>query len=110
MCIRDRARIYLFIVGVSLWLLALLFVFRYTLQGLGQSFVPTFAGIMELVMRGVCAVWLVGPLGYTGACLANPMAWAGSAVPLIIAFFVTMRRLPLRTTEHWEAEPAEPTA
>lgn len=106
----DLARIYLFIVGVSLWLLALLFVFRYTLQGLGQSFVPTFAGIMELVMRGVCTVWLVGPLGYTGACLANPMAWAGSAVPLIIAFFVTMRRLPLRTTEHWEAEPAEPTA
>ena len=34
----------------------------------------------------------------------------GLEVTLIIAFFVTMRRLPLCTTEHWETEPAEPTA
>ena len=101
--VTDLSYIYLFIVGLSMWVLALLFIFRYSLQGLGQSFVPTFAGIMELVMRGVCSVWLVGPFGFTGACLANPMAWAGSAVPLIIAFFITMRRLTLYMPEH-EAE------
>ncbi len=101
--VTDLSYIYLFIVGLSMWVLALLFIFRYSLQGLGQSFVPTFAGIMELVMRGVCSVWLVGPFGFTGACLANPMAWTGSAVPLIIAFFITMRRLTLYMPEH-EAE------
>lgn len=94
--------IYLCVVAFSMWVLALLFIFRYSLQGLGQSFVPTFAGIMELVMRGVCAVCLVGPFGFTGACLANPMAWSGSAVPLVIAFFITMRRLTLSMPEHDE--------
>ena len=94
--------IYLCVVAFSMWVLALLFIFRYSLQGLGQSFVPTFAGIMELVMRGVCAVCLVGPFGFTGACLANPMAWSGSAVPLVIAFFITMRRLTLSMPEHEE--------
>lgn len=94
--------IYLCVVAFSMWVLALLFIFRYSLQGLGQSFVPTFAGIMELVMRGVCAVCLVGPFGFTGACLATPMAWSGSAVPLVIAFFITMRRLTLSMPEHEE--------
>lgn len=100
--VTDLAYVYLTIVSVSIWVLALLFIFRYSLQGLGQSFVPTFAGIMELVMRGACAMWLVGPFGFTGACLANPMAWTGSAVPLVIAFFITMRRLTLYLPEHEE--------
>lgn len=100
----DLSYTYLCIVAVALWVLGLLFVFRYSLQGLGQSFVPTFAGVMELVMRGACAVWLVGPLGFAGACMASPMAWVGSAVPLVIAFFITMRQLALRIPE---PDPAE---
>lgn len=100
----DLSYTYLCIVAVALWVLGLLFVFRYSLQGLGQSFVPTFAGVMELVMRGACAVWLVGPLGFPGACMASPMAWVGSAVPLVIAFFITMRQLALRIPEPNPAE------
>lgn len=86
---------YLRIMGLSLWALALLLIFRYTLQGLGQSFVPTFAGVMELIMRCVCTALLIPPLGFTGACVSNVSAWYGSALPLVIAFFVTMHRLPL---------------
>ena len=100
----DLSYTYLCIVAVALWVLGLLFVFRYSLQGLGQSFVPTFAGVMELVMRGACAVWLVVPLGFAGACMASPMAWVGSAVPLVISFFLTMRQLALRIPE---PDPAE---
>lgn len=89
----EQARIYLAINGSAYFVLALLFIFRYTLQGLGQSFVPTFAGIMELVMRSFAAVILTGMWGYAGACAANPLAWLGSCVPLSIAFFVTMKKL-----------------
>lgn len=78
--------------GCSLWVLGLLFAFRYTLQGLGQTFVPTFAGVMELVMRSCGSLALIPPLGFTGACLTNVSAWVGSAIPLTIAFFLTMRR------------------
>ena len=92
---------YLLVNGAMYWVLALLFIFRSTLQGLGQSVVPTIAGIMELVMRTAAAFGLVGWLGYLGACLANPMAWLGSCIPLAIAFFWTWRgfkkRLDLET-------------
>ena len=89
----ELAAIYLRVTGICLWVLGLLFVFRYTLQGLGQSFVPTFAGVMELVMRSVGSLVLVAPLGFTGACISNVAAWVGRAVPLTIAFFLTMRHL-----------------
>lgn len=82
---------YLMVNGSCYWILSLLFIFRYTLQGLGQSVVPTIAGIMELLMRSAAAVFLCDWLGYLGACLANPMAWIGSCVPLAIAFFWTHR-------------------
>ena len=52
---------------------------------------PTIAGIMELIMRTAAALFLCGWLGYLGACLANPMAWIGSCVPLTIAFYWTHR-------------------
>lgn len=80
---------YLVINGSCYWILSLLFIFRYTLQGLGQSIVPTIAGIMELIMRTLAAVVLCAAIGFTGACIANPMAWIGSCVPLAIAFFWT---------------------
>lgn len=89
----ELAAIYLRVTGICLWVLGLLFLFRYTLQGLGQSFVPTFAGVMELVMRSVGSLVLVAPLGFAGACISNVSAWVGSAVPLTIAFFLTMRHL-----------------
>ena len=82
---------YLIVNGAMYWVLSLLFIFRSTLQGLGQSVVPTIAGVMELVMRTAAAFLLVGWIGYLGACLANPMAWLGSCIPLAIAFFWTWR-------------------
>ena len=84
---------YLIVNGVCYWILSLLFVFRYALQGLGQSVVPTIAGIMELVMRAAAALALCDWLGYLGACMASPMAWLGSCVPLAIAFWWTRRSL-----------------
>ena len=52
----DWHRPYLHSTSMFYWTLSLLFILRYTLQGVGQSVVPTIAGIMELVMRAVgCA-------------------------------------------------------
>lgn len=89
----ETAQIYLAINGSCYFILSLLFIFRYTLQGLGQSFVPTFAGIMELCMRALAALVLPACSVSRGACMANPLAWIGSCVPLSIAFLLTMRRL-----------------
>ena len=74
-------------------ILALLLVYRNVLQGLGQSVIPTIAGAMELVMRAGAAIFLCGTLGFLGACLANPLAWIGAAIPVTIAYFWTERTL-----------------
>lgn len=89
----DYGQLYLVVNGVCYWILSLLFIYRYTLQGLGQSMVPTIAGIMELLMRAGAALFLVSCTGYLGACLANPLAWIGSCVPLAVAFYMTRRAL-----------------
>ena len=89
----EYGRLFLVTNGVSYWILSLLFIFRFTLQGLGKSFVPTVAGAMELIMRIAAAIFLVDYWGYFGACLANPMAWVGACIPLTIAFFITQKNM-----------------
>ena len=89
----DYGQLYLVINGVCYLILSQLFIYRYTLQGLGQTVVPTIAGIMELVMRAAAALVLVTNFGYIGACFASPLAWIGSCVPLAIAYYATRRTL-----------------
>jgi putative MATE family efflux protein len=87
------SQIYLTSNGLSYFLLSLLFIYRYTLQGLGQSFIPTVAGIMELIMRTFAAIMLSNPLGFLGVSLANPLAWLGACIPLISAYYITIRKI-----------------
>lgn len=68
------------------WLLSLLFIYRFTLQGLGDSLIPTVAGIMELIMRVIAAFVLSKYLGFIGIVLASPLAWIGAVVPLAYAY------------------------
>ncbi|WP_157052284.1 MATE family efflux transporter [Lacticaseibacillus brantae] len=75
------------------WLLAILFTIRNLLQGLGQSVVPTIAGFFELFMRAFAGVVLVANFGFAGASLANPLAWFGSVLVLVSAYFRTMKKL-----------------
>lgn len=89
----EYGHLYLIVNGSCYLILSLLFIYRYTLQGLGQSAIPTFAGIMELVMRALAGLFLVDSFGYIGACWANPMAWIGSCVPLTITFYITRKSL-----------------
>jgi putative MATE family efflux protein len=73
--------------------LAWLFIARQSLQGLGNSMIPTLAGIMELIMRTFAAITLPVYFGFTGICLSNPLAWLGACLPLTIATVSTLKRL-----------------
>lgn len=90
------AGIFLRINGSTYVILALLFVYRGALQGLGKTFAPMLAGTMELFMRAVVGPALIIPYGFMGACLSNPLSWIGSCVPLAIIYFITIRRLSAR--------------
>ncbi len=84
---------YLVITSSMYVVLALLFVIRNALQGLGITAVPTIAGVMELVARSFVGVVLIGQVGYVGACVSGPLAWVGALVPMAVAWFVHRRRL-----------------
>lgn len=84
---------YLVISGCFYFALALLFIYRFTLQGLGKSFIPTVAGVMELIMRAIGALVLTGAFGFAGACASNPLAWIGARIPLACSYYRTMKRL-----------------
>ncbi|MCL2265120.1 MAG: MATE family efflux transporter [Treponema sp.] len=87
------ARTYLLINSFCYIFLAMLFIIRQSLMGMGDSITPTIAGIMELTMRIFAAIILGRAFGFTGICFANPLAWAGAMVPLTIAFFIKMKKL-----------------
>lgn len=89
---REMAIIYLKITSILYWSLALLFILRYTLQGVGQSVVPTIAGFMELIMRAIGCIVLAKYLGFSGICIAYVLAWPGSLIPLTISYFITMNK------------------
>lgn len=91
------AQVYLIINCSLYFLLAILFIVRYTLQGLGKSFVPTVAGVMELGMRVFTAIILAEYFGFAGASASNPLAWVGALIPLCTSYLFTMHRL---RTEH----------
>ncbi len=87
------AKMYLYINCSMYIFLALLLVFRSTLQGLGNSAVPTFAGVMELIMRAVGAVILAAYTGFAGVCWASPIAWIGAFIPVFVAYFIIIKQL-----------------
>lgn len=90
----ELGAIYFITNGTMYSLLSLLFIYRYTLQGVGKTFTPTVAGIMELCMRAFAAVVLSNLYGYTGATMANPLAWLGSLIPLMIAYYLFKNKFP----------------
>ncbi|STP37722.1 Na+-driven multidrug efflux pump [Enterococcus durans] len=104
----ELAQTYFNINGSLYWILAILFILRYTLQGLGQSKIPTIAGMMELLMRSFAAIILTGMLGYAGAAAASPLAWAGSVAVLLYSYLRSMKQLKqLDNEQHFSLDDAE---
>ena len=73
--------------------LAVLIIYRYTIQGLGFSSLAMFAGVAEMVARAMVGFWFVPLWGYFAACIASPVAWFFACFFLIPAYFVVRKRL-----------------
>lgn len=74
------------------FILSLIHIFRMSIQGMGFSPIATFAGILEMIARGIFA-YLVGIYGFKAACFASPAAWIFADMFLIPAYFVCRKRL-----------------
>ena len=84
---------FLCVMAAGLPMLYLLFVYRSTLQGLGNTFIPMVSGFVELGMRVGCALLLPLMLGVWGIYTAEIAAWAGAAVLLIIGCYRELRKI-----------------
>ena len=73
--------------------LGLIFIYRNALQGMGESFVPMMAGAYELIARSIVAFTLPSFIGYTGICLADPVAWLSASIPLGIYYFKKINKI-----------------
>ena len=91
--IMANARSFIFWNSVFYIPLAVLIIYRYTIQGLGYSGLAMFAGVAEMVARAMVGFWFVPLWGYFAACIANPVAWFFACFFLIPAYFAVRNRL-----------------
>ena len=89
--IMAAAKRYILAIAQCYSLVAVLFVMRNTLQGLGFTYANSVAGIGEFLGRLSIAFILTPALGFDAVCYAGPAAWLLADIPLIIIYLVKQR-------------------
>lgn len=84
---------YLVINGLAYPFLAIIFIFRNGLQGMGFSNSAMFAGLAELVARTLVAFGFVGRCGFGAVCFAHPLAWLFADVILLSLYHSKLKYL-----------------
>ena len=98
---------YLHYMAAALFILYFLYVYRSALQGMGDTFMPMLSGLAECVMR-VGAAWLLtlpALLGPEGIYFAEPAAWTGAAILLVVSYFHRERALEKKFQSKKEVSP-----
>ena len=88
---------YLVAVAPFYVILGLLTVYRSAIQSMGNGQTPFIACMIELVMRILGTMGLAKALGYTGICLASPLAWIGATSLLIVVYYRMIGKLTTQT-------------
>jgi len=87
---------YLRISGIMMWSIALLFLVRSTLQGMGFTIVPMVSGFLELAARVIMILLLVDHLGYVAIIIAEVTAWFSAFLLNGVHLLIKMRKLRKR--------------
>ena len=87
----DVAYKYLTIMAACLPTLYLLYVFRSTIQGMGNTVLPRVSGIAEFIMRICAALLLPLAVGEIGLYYAEVLAWIGADFILIPSYFIVLK-------------------
>ncbi len=90
--IMTAAKRYILAIAQCYSLVAILFVMRNTLQGLGFTYANSVAGIGEFFGRLSIAFILTPALGFDAVCYAGPAAWLLADIPLIIIYLFKHRK------------------
>lgn len=85
-------RQYLNTLSVFFCALGLLYLYRNTLQGLGEGLMPMLAGLSETIVRIFMAFVVAKRLGFLAICLASPISWIISTIPLAVAYYYLIKK------------------
>ena len=91
--ILNNVYLFLIINGSCYFLLALVNIVRFLIQGMGFSRFAILAGVFEMVARALVGFGLVPIMGFVGACLGSPVAWLMADIFLIPAYFHVKKKL-----------------
>ena len=97
---------FLRIMAAGLPMLYLLFVYRSTLQGMGDTVVPMISGFVELALRVGAALLLPLILDVWGVYLAEISAWIGAGIFLMIGCYRRIRLLGRKAPPKLESKTA----
>jgi len=79
--------------GMFYFALALVNIVRFMIQGMGFSSLAVFAGVFEMIARGIVGFVFVPIFGYRAACFASPAAWVMADIFLIPAYIYCVNKL-----------------
>ncbi len=88
----EAAKRYILAICQCYSLVAILFVMRNSLQGLGFTYANSIAGIGEFFGRLAVAFVLTPAFGFDAVCYAGPAAWLFADIPLIIIYLFKQRK------------------
>lgn len=75
------------------WSLAMLFIYRGTIQGLKNGIIPMVGSFIEVVMRICTPMFFGGLLGYASICVAGPAAWTASMLLMLVVYYIKIRKI-----------------
>ncbi|MCQ2500867.1 MAG: MATE family efflux transporter [Lachnospiraceae bacterium] len=84
---------YTMVMAYCLPMCYLMNLFRYSLQGIGNTVAPMLSGICEMGARICATAFLPAVLGQLGLFLMDGSAWAAAGIFQMTAFFVTLHRI-----------------
>lgn len=83
----DIAYQYIVICVLALWVLGLLFIYRSSLQGMGDTVIPMISGAVEFITRIIIAVTLPGIIAFHSIGAAEISAWITATLLLMATFY-----------------------
>lgn len=91
----EAAYPYFVITGAGVWIVGLLFLYRFALQSLGNTVVPMISGGVELGMRvgTVLVLDRCFHMGFYAVCWAEVAAWIGAGALLAAGYYARMAKL-----------------
>lgn len=80
------------VMSLFYFVLAILFIYRNGLQGLGNGKIPIVSSTIEMITKTAATFLLIPYTGYLGVALAEPIAWCFMAPVLCIFFYKDIRK------------------